>query len=74
MTCKGLCKKYHTKATGYDILNSIKKCLGDCPKSFMKVEGINCPCCGVILRTRTRSSKRRISIEREEETIKIKVR
>ena len=63
MTCKGNCVQYKAKKsksiTGHYVLGH-KRC-SEC-EMFIQWEGNHCPCCGIILRTRPKSTSARYQL------------
>lgn len=72
MTCKGRCIKYKATKSSYEGHYEIghKRCSG-C-EIFIKWQGTFCPCCGIILRTRPKSTvgRQQLIILRESKRIK----
>ena len=61
MVCKGVCEKY--KSTKPNLNNDGRYQTGQkrCTtcEIFIKWDGVSCPCCGVLLRNKARTSKLR---------------
>ncbi|MDH3618792.1 MAG: hypothetical protein OEM89_08720 [Nitrosopumilus sp.] len=57
MVCKGICHRFKAKwiAHEYRYANGQKRC-NTC-EIFLEWDGLWCPCCGLSLRTRPRTSK-----------------
>ncbi len=56
MVCKGICHRYKAKwgAHQYRYANGQKRC--NVCEIFVNWDGNNCPCCGMLLRTRPKIS------------------
>lgn len=57
MVCKGVCSRYKAKriTQGFRYSNGQKRC--NVCEIFLNWDGNWCPCCGMSLRTRPRTSK-----------------
>lgn len=70
MTCKGTCIRYQIKSTSknkhYDLGH--KRC-STC-EIFLDWDGIHCPCCNVILRTKPKNASARYQLLLVQQSIK----
>ena len=66
MVCKGICHKYKAKwyAREYRYVNGQKRC--NVCELFVNWNDSNCPCCGMLLRSRPRSMKAKIYVKNRE--------
>jgi len=63
MSCKGICKRYEAKRPieGNNRYSIGQKRCNKCDV-FTEWEGVRCPCCGSVLRTRPRNSRHRMKL------------
>jgi len=66
MVCKGICNRYKAKwggVTEYRYANGQKRC--NVCEIYVSWDGIACPCCRTLLRTRPRSLGQKIYVKKK---------